>query len=75
MARRRCNDQQPATPALLRTRLYLTVGEFASLAGISAKTVYAYIKKGQVPAQRFGAAIRIRVADVLEQLNGKAGTL
>src|SRR5258707_15636958 len=43
---------------------YLSVQEAASILGASARSVYGYIAKGQLPATRIGERIFVRAQDV-----------
>jgi excisionase family DNA binding protein len=43
---------------------YLTVQEAASLLGVSARSVYGYIAKGQLPATRIGERMLVKAQDV-----------
>ncbi len=38
---------------------YVTVSEYADLAGVSQKTIRAMIEGGELPAHRFGRILRI----------------
>src|SRR5258707_7220977 len=43
---------------------YFTVQEAASMLGVSARSVYGYIAKGQLPATRIGEHILVNAQDV-----------
>ncbi|SRR5258707_563788 len=43
---------------------YLSVQEVASMLGVSARSVYGYIAKGQLPATRMGERIFVKAQDV-----------
>ncbi|SRR6266851_526806 len=43
---------------------YLTVQEAARILGVSARSVYGYIAKGQLPATRVGERMMVKVPDV-----------
>jgi excisionase family DNA binding protein len=51
--------------AMVRSRLFLTVGEFAELYRCDERTARRGIERGEVPAVRVGSTIRIPVAALL----------
>jgi excisionase family DNA binding protein len=51
-------DTQTPAPMSAPQKPY-TVREFAELAGLSANAVYAMVSRGELPAVRFGGAIRM----------------
>lgn len=52
---------------------YVTVSEFATIMGISTRTVYRLIAENAIPYYRVGKNIRLRVDDFKEGSNDKLG--
>jgi excisionase family DNA binding protein len=46
------------------SRENLTVPEVAKIVGVTPQTVYKWIRKGQLPAKKFGGTIRVHIDDI-----------
>jgi PTS system nitrogen regulatory IIA component len=51
--------------------MQLSVGEVADLLGVSAKTVYRWVKDGRLPAYRLGQQLRFNRSELLEWANAQ----
>jgi excisionase family DNA binding protein len=65
------HDEQAKPPAAGARRPY-TVKEFADLAGLSRNAVYQMIARKELPALRFGGAIRLPRDQTDKLLRGEA---
>jgi excisionase family DNA binding protein len=57
----------PLTPAELRSRVVITVPEYAATFSADERTVHRAIRNGQIHALRIGDTWRIPVAPLLQQ--------
>jgi len=51
----------------------VTVAEVAKLLRVSAMTVHRLVRRGDLAGKRFGAAVRVREADVQAYVDGADG--
>jgi excisionase family DNA binding protein len=60
MTSKRDNGHSSVRAALL----FFTIGDVADFLGVSERSVRRWIKSGDLPAHRFGGAVRIAEADL-----------
>lgn len=68
------NSPTGKAPPVMPVERLLTVGQIAQAYQLSRSTIARMVKAGQIPALRFGEAIRFRpsrVIEAIERLNGK----
>jgi excisionase family DNA binding protein len=61
MTNKRDNSRSAARTA---TPQFFTIGDVADLFDVSARSVRRWVKSGDLPAHRFGAAVRISDIDL-----------